>query len=327
MNNILLLDPSIGSLNKGDEIIMECVESELSSLLDGGFVMRLPTQLPPLLGYQVARNTQRVKIYKNCNFKFVGGSNLLVKNLRCTQPQWNINLANYSLLEGAVLVGVGAGAGEKSNRYTEYIYRKMLHPDYFHSVRDERSRNYVESLGLKAINTGCVTMWALSPEFCRQIPTKKSDRVIFTVTAQPRLRESSKEILNILRRNYMEIWFWPQGFGDDAFLRQLGDVSDIHFLEATKDAYRRFLEANDTDYVGTRLHGGVYAMRHLRRSIILSIDERARSIHEKNHLNCIEIDRLYDLEEMINDDLITDVKMDLTAINQWKSQFGIDGKN
>lgn len=321
MKKVLLLDPSIGSLNKGDEIIMECVEAELAPILFGRFVLRLPTQLPPMLGYQVSRNTQRATIYKNCDYKFVGGSNLLVKNLLCTHPQWNINLSNYSLLKGSVLVGVGAGAGKKSNRYTEYIYKNMLHHDFFHSVRDERSREYVESLGLKAINTGCVTMWALTSDLCSQIPSSKSERVVFTLTAQPRLKEQSAALLRILRMNYKDIWFWPQGYGDDSFLQRLGDISDIHILDATKEAYHQYLLKHDTDYVGTRLHGGVYAMRHLKRSIILSIDERARSINDTNHLNCLDISRLDQLSGLINSSFPTTVKMDFESISRWKNQF------
>ena len=45
---------------------------------------------------------------------------------------------------------------------------------------------YVEKeLGLKAINTGCVTMWMLTPEFCKSIPKKKADAAIITLTARP----------------------------------------------------------------------------------------------------------------------------------------------
>lgn len=321
MKRTLLLDPSIGSLNKGDEIIMECAEKELAPFLENHFTLRLPTQVSPFHWYQVARNSSRVKIYSNCENKFVCGSNLLIKDLLTHFPQWNINILNYQPLKGSVLVGVGAGAGEKSNRYTEIIYKKMLHPNYYHSVRDERSKQFVKSLGLKAINTGCVTMWALTPEFCSQIPCKKSDRVVFTLTAQSSLKEYSVELLKILRKEYDDIWFWPQGFGDDLFLHRLGDVSDIHFIKPSREAYHHYLLEYDTDYVGTRLHGGVYAMRHLKRSIILSIDERARSIHDSNNLNCLEINRLDKLSKYIKSSFPTTVKMDIESITRWKNQF------
>ena len=85
------------------------------------------------------------------------------------------------------------------------IYKKLLNNTYFHSVRDERSKEYVESLGLKAINTGCVTMWMLTPEFCKTIPTKKASRVVFTLTAREHnhpMKMQDQELINILNRNY-----------------------------------------------------------------------------------------------------------------------------
>lgn len=321
MIDILLLDPSFGSLNKGDEIIMECVESELAPLFKGNFVMKLPTQVSPFHWYQVARNSRRVQKYAGADYKFVGGSNVMVKDLLTHFPQWNINLFNYQPLKGSILVGVGAGAGNKSNRYTEYIYKHLLSHDYIHSVRDERSKQYVESLGLKAINTGCVTMWALTPEFCHDIPSRKSDRVVFTLTANNRLIEASKHILQTLKETYKEIFFWPQGSEDLRYLNQIGDMSDITILDASKEAYHEYLLKNDTDYVGTRLHGGVYAMRHKRRSIIISIDERASSINQSNHLNCIDIKSLQELNSIINTEIITEVRMNQEAISIWKSQF------
>ena len=78
---------------------------------------------------------------------------------------------------------------------------------------------------------------------------------------------------------------------------------------------------NATDYVGTRLHGGVYAMRHGRRSIIIAIDERAREINASNHLNCIDINDIPLLSDYINSAIETNVAMDFDSINKWKEQF------
>ena len=62
-------------------------------------------------------------------------------------------------------------------------------------------------------------------------------------------------------------------------------------------------------------------MRHKRRAIILAIDERARGINEANNLNCIEFDQLDKLEELIDSDFPTEIKMDFDAINKWRNQF------
>ena len=324
MENILLLDTSIGSDNKGDDIIMECVRKELAPIFKNNFEITLPTQLSPFNLYQVMRKSYTIKTYSNCKLKFVGGSNLLVKNLFTHFPQWNISLFNYRPIVGSILVGVGAGAGDKTNYYTRYIYKHLLNKNYCHSVRDERSRIFVESLGLKAINTGCVTMWMLTPDFCKTIPTQKAEKVVFTLTRRPNeeIDERDQFLINTLQNCYKELYFWPQGMYDYSYLCKYNNIENIHILQASKQAYDDYLTSNDTDYVGTRLHGGIYAMRHRRRAIIIAIDERAKSINEVNHLNCIDKNKITELlDPYINSSFSTRVQMDYNAINFWKEQF------
>lgn len=317
-----MLDTSIGTFNIGDAIIMECVRKELSFIMKGRFELSLPTHLAPFHGYQVWRNSLALREYSSCKYKFVGGTNLLIPNLLTHFPQWNINLFNYKPLQGVILVGVGAGAGQKNNFYTKYIYSRMLNKAYLHSVRDERSKIVMEKLGFRAINTGCPTMWMFTPEFCKQIPTGKSSEVVFTVTRSPHLdRERYQLLIDILRRNYAKVYFWPQCLGDKEYFDSLENTADIQILSPDLHTYDDFLTRHSCDYVGTRLHGGIYAMRHQRRAIVLAIDERARGINQDNHLNCIEWDNMDQLEGMINSEFSTQVCMNREAIELWKSQF------
>lgn len=325
MNKVLILDTSIASFNKGDDIIMECTRKELAPLLEKSFEVTLPTHVSPFHWYQVWRNSNYVQQFINCKYKFVGGSNILIPNLLTHFPQWNINLFNYQPMKGCLMVGVGAGAGAegKIDRYTKYIYQYLLNREYYHSARDERSKVYMERLGLKAINTGCVTMWMLTPEFCKTIPSKKADCVVFTLTkgCLPNQQEKDQYIIDTLRRCYQEVYFWPQGIEDADYFQSLANTEEIKMLGASKQAYDDYLTNNDTDYVGTRLHGGVYAMRHRRRAIIIAIDERARAINEKNHLNCIDFNQLEQLEGKILSEFNTEIVMDYESIRKWKSQF------
>ena len=324
MENILLLDTSIGSQNKGDDIIMECVRKELMPILNNNFEYTLPTHISPFHWYQVWRNSLRLQSYARCRYKFVGGSNILAKNMLTHYPQWNINLFNCSPLAGSILVGVGAGAGEHKDWYTRKLYRKVLSHTYYHSCRDERTKRYIESLGLKGINTGCVTMWMLTPEFCKTIPTQKADKVVFTLTKPSKGEKDERDqfLINTLQDSYKEIYFWPQGMYDYSYLCKFNNIENIHILQASKQAYDDYLTNNDTDYVGTRLHGGIYAMRHQRRSIIIAIDERAREINKTNHLVCIDKKNIQsDLSNLINSYFQTNITMDLDNINCWKAQF------
>ena len=321
MKNILVLDTSVASGNKGDDIIMECTHKELDFLLKDNYELRLPTHVSSFHWYQVLRKSYSLKRFVDCSLKFVGGSNILAKNMLTHYPQWNINWFNCKPIEGSILVGVGAGAGERSNWYTRKLYRRVLNHDYFHSVRDERTRNYIEGLGLKAINTGCVTMWMLTPEFCKTIPINKSEKVVFTLTKKVNHDTDYQLLIDTLKQNYAEVFFWPQGIDDYKYFKQFKNIEGIKVLQASKVAYDNFLTNNVVDYVGSRLHGGIYAMRHGRRAVIIAIDERAREINRTNHLNCIDINDIRQLPDLINSAIETKVEMDYGAINQWKEQF------
>lgn len=321
MDNLLLLDTSISSLNRGDEIIMECVRDELDFILKRHFVLNLPTHVSAFHWYQVYRGLARVKRYEECRLKFVGGTNLLVKNMMTYYPQWNVNIFNYRPIRGCILVGVGAGAGEETNFYTEYLYRRMLNRAYYHSVRDERSKEFVESLGLKAINTGCPTMWCLTPEFCKMVPMQKANRVVFTLTPTGGKDIKDQKLIDTLLKCYEKVFFWIQGDRDYDYLNSFENTNRIEIIPPTKQAYHELLLQDDLDYVGTRLHAGIYAMRHKKRAIIIAIDERARGINASNNLNSIEKEDINALEQYINGNIVTDIKMPFKAIEQWKQQF------
>ena len=321
MDNVLLLDTSVASLNKGDDIIMECVRKELGFILDGNFEVNLPTHVSAFHWYQIYRGLARINYYSNCKYKFVGGTNLLVKNMATYYPQWNINLFNSKAIRECILVGVGAGVGEGSNWYTKKLYNTVLNHEYCHSTRDARTKLYLESMGLKAINTGCVTMWMLTPEFCKTIPTKKASRVVFTLTASKIKDERDQYIIDLLQEEYSEVYYWVQGIEDYDYLRRFENVDNIKIVPPTKDAYHELLCMDDLDYVGTRLHAGVYAMRHRKRAIIIVIDERAREINKSNNLNCLEKDNIKELQMMINNTFETKIIMPFDRIEQWKQQF------
>ena len=325
MKKILLLDTSIGTSNLGDYIIMECVRKELAPILKTSFVYDMPTHLPAFSTFSVFRNSLAVQNYATADLKFAGGSNLLVKDLKTHYPQWNIHPFNSKPLNGVILVGVGAGAGEYTNKYTTNLYKKVLNGDYIHSVRDERSKRYVESLGLKAVNTGCVTMWMLTPEFCSTIPTKKAERCVFTLTGKgnsAKTLEEDQQLLDILLRNYEEVNFWIQGDLDFNYLKRMHNSEKVKIIPPSIEAYDKLLSEDNLDYIGTRLHGGVYAMRHGKRAIIIAIDERATEINRRNNLNCIaQKDIESKLEKMIQSEFATEIKMPFEAIEQWKLQF------
>lgn len=54
------------------------------------------------------------------------------------------------------------------------------------------------------------------------------------------------------------------------------------------------------DFVGTRLHGGIRAMQHKQRAIIIEIDNRAKEISSRFE---------------------NDIQIPFDKVNQWKDQF------
>lgn len=88
-----------------------------------------------------------------------------------------------------------------------------------------------------------------------------------------------------------------------------------------KAAYEAVLLRDNIEYVGTRLHGGIYALRHKKRAIIISIDERARNISADTGLITIEKDMLNGLPSLINSEFETKLNIPFEEITHWKEQF------
>jgi len=320
MENILLLDTSVGSLNKGDDIIMKCVKHQLKDLTMDSFVLTLPTHVSPFQWFQVLRRSNRVKIYSNAKYKFVGGTNLLTMDMLTHFPQWNINLFNYSPLKDSILLGVGAGKGDKVGIYTKMLYKKVLSKDYIHSVRDERTKKILEGMGFRAYNTGCPTLWSLTPNHCKEIKQTKSDNVIFTLTHHSKDYYRDQILIDTLKNNYKNIHFWIQDAKDLSYLNELQNIEGINIVPPDLENFEKCL-SSDIDYVGTRLHGGIYAMRKKIRSIIISIDERARGMEESYNLNIIERKNIQGLEGLINSEIKTNVNVNFEIVNKWLNQF------
>lgn len=322
MNYVVLFDPSIRSLNMGDHVIMKSAEAELAFLTEGQFVVRCGTHSPAATFYQCSRNNQRMQVFDNAQYKFVCGSNLFWKRMLRPEPSWNMNLFNCRPYIGCTLVGVGTHKdSDKMDYYTKKLYRKVLGEQYVHSTRDEATKSLVESLGFRAINTGCPTMWRFTESFCKTIPAEKASEVVFTLTDYDKNPKADLKLVSILKSNYDKVWFWPQGWLDAKYLEELGAEKGIGVLDPSLDSFARLLETRDVEHIGTRLHGGMFALQHRRRSIVIAIDNRVRDMKRSYGINSIERDDIDGLEKLINTSVETRIGIDVDAISRWKSQF------
>ncbi len=322
MEKNILFDTSCGSQNMGDYIICESVERELEDILKKDFLVRYATHTPVTHFYQ---NFSKNMIYKYCKeakYKFIAGTNIIQYRMIRPWANWNINIFNMKPYKDCILVGAGINPNRKNmDLYTKTLYKKILNKKYIHSVRDEKTKEVLEQLGFKAINTGCATLWMLNEEFCKNIPQNKAENVIFTLTDYCKNKEKDQELINILIKNYKKVFFWVQGSEDLEYFETLDNIKNIVIVGPHLNEYRKTLESNDIDYIGTRLHAGIYAMQKKKRSIILIVDNRARDMKKTYNLVAIERNNIEQLEQMINSKITTNLKINENLIKDWKKQF------
>jgi polysaccharide pyruvyl transferase WcaK-like protein len=77
----------------------------------------------------------------------------------------------------------------------------------------------------------------------------------------------------------------------------------------------------DIDYVGNRLHAGIRALQHGRRTIIVAIDNRAREMGQDFALPTVDRTDIERLEHLVPAPFETAVKLPNEAIARWKAQF------
>lgn len=331
MKRIILLDPSVGSTNLGDEILLRCARRELESVFHADcFFIPLPTHLQAFrLTDRIPPRPVLVEEIRNADYRFVCGTNLLSESLLRRTSPWHLNRPTAEILRGSILMGAGGAVPGADSRgfaaaYTKKLYRTVLSDRYIHSVRTSPTLQSMRGLaGIRALQTGCFSQWMLTPDFCRGIRTEKADTVVFTLTDYARDPKADRTMLSVLRRNYSRLVFFPQGLYDTDYLRSLGSTDGVEILPATVDAYEAFLSQNPhTDYVGTRFHGGIFAMRHKARCVLLSVDERMNDMKASVPQNILPRSAVPDLlEEKLRQPICTTVELDFDAIRTWKDQF------
>ena len=314
---ILRFDTALGTDNLGDNIIMHYCSRVLDEMFPEHQKISISTHRMP--SPEEEGNVSRYK------YKFVCGTNLLTS---CIEHHWR-----WILPEGirrklhfrnAVLLGVGWGEYESDcTVYSRMIYQAMLNPCLTHSVRDQYTLSKLHGAGIRnVINTGCPTTWALTPEFCKAIPTRKAADVVTTITDYRRDPEHDNEMLRILSRNYDHVYLWLQGRYDGEYLNTLNIPHNLTTIPASLEAYEEVLARGGVDYVGTRLHAGIHALNYKIRSIILAVDNRATEMGRDVNLPVIQrSDVGQTLEPMLRSDFSTEIRINQENIDRFKAQF------
>lgn len=311
---LVLFDPSIDSRNMGDSIISYYCSRALSEILAAKDVLRVPTHTLP--------TKNQLADIALAGEKIVCGTNLITPHFE-EFSNWKMpnNLEGY---RDIVTLGVGWGYYcDEISKISRFVYRTILSGKRLHSVRDGYTERKFREMGItNVVNTGCPTLWGLTPEHCALIPQKKASRVITTLTDYDRNPEADRLMLDILKRNYEQVFVWLQGTEDFSYLRSLIDPGSVQIIERDLEQYTRALDMGDVDYVGTRLHAGIHAMNRGVRSIILAVDNRAAEMGRDFHLPVIQRSNICGkLPERIASTWATNIVLPSDAIHQWKAQF------
>lgn len=307
-------DPSVESLNLGDEIIYHYCSRVLKNISSNYTAIRVPTHKMP--------ESDQLRQVCCSELKFVCGTNLITPHIEeFTNWQMPKNLTGY---QDIVTLGVGWGYYcNDISKISKFVYRTILSHNKLHSVRDSYTEKKFHEMGIhNVINTGCPTLWGLTPEHCASIPTKKANCVITTLTDYAPAPELDRRMIEILQENYDDVYVWIQGSEDESYLRSLGEFNNLKIIERNLDVYTKTLNTEDIDYVGTRLHAGIHAMNHGVRTIILAVDNRAIEMGKDFRLPVIRRDELENnLVEKIQSVWETSVSLPMGAINKWINQF------
>ncbi len=259
----------------------------------------------------------------NIDYRFVCGTNLLKSNMLRGFRQWQISIFDTWFIKNVILFGCGWWQyQEETDRYSRKLWSKVLSNDMLHSVRDDYTKTKLNSIGIhNVVNTGCPTMWCLDERTCQRIPHKRAKNVVTTLTDYHMDIESDNLMLALLSEHYQTVFFWPQGFDDLKYLQKLDVPTNLCIINTSLDAYDTLLQEEDVEYIGTRLHGGIRALQHGKRTLIIAVDNRAIEKHRDFNLNVIQRNEIDRLEDYIDSSYQTRIKLNNKEIDQYRKQF------
>lgn len=311
---LAVFDPSIGSNNMGDAIIYRYGSKVFHSLFGENNILRVSTHVMPEESVQ--------KVLPRYKYRIVCGTNLITPHME-KYSIWKFPRYLKGCTDVITLaVGMEYYSSDISQS-SKTTYTRLLSRTGLHSVRDRYTEQKFHEMGIhNVIYTSCVTLWEMTPDKCSDIPRTKASNVIATITDYSRDPENDKKLLEILLKHYENVYVWIQGKYDLEYLQTLIDIQRIKTVERTLEAFETILNCGNIDYVGTRLHAGIFALNHGVRSIIIAIDNRAREMGADTNLPVIEREEIAEkLGDKIDSDFATALNIPWDNIHKWKQQF------
>lgn len=312
MKIISLFDATISDYNLGNEIIVDSVYKHLREMFPDDFFYKLPCM-------EITSHT--IQYIRSSDFVFFGGTNVLSSRME-RYKQWGINFVNSFFIDNIILMGVGWWQYQQNESiYTRFLLRQVLNRTFSHSVRDSYTEKKLKGLGFSnVINTGCPSLWDLSSEHCVSIRQDKSTDVIMTFTDYNKDPERDIRLFEEMKKLYRNVYVWIQGVGDREYVNHICGSRAIIVAPNLK-ALDDVLASRDVDYVGTRLHAGIRALQHRRRTFIVAVDNRALEMKKDFALPVVTKEEIVELGNMIRGTWETRISLPCEQIAQWKAQF------
>ena len=126
------------------------------------------------LQYAERFGRQSLRHMRHSDYIFWGGTNALTSHMN-KYKQMGFLLKDLLFVKDLILLGVGWWQYQgKPNLYTRLFLRRLLSLERIHSVRDSYTEGMLKSIGIEnVVNTSCPTVWGITREHCRRIPTLK----------------------------------------------------------------------------------------------------------------------------------------------------------
>ena len=311
--NVVLLDTAQGTARLTDQMIMEDCRSICGQAFPGKALMCVPV-------HQYFKNTGELKNSR----KILCGTEILSPDME-TSGQLLVPecLEEYADI---CLMGVGVKQfqdGDPISQYTRNLLGFMLQGRTLHGVRDEKTRRFLEQIGVRnVVRTGCPSVWNLTEAHCGRIPKEKGKAVFTALESRQDHRSIDRELLKMLKEEYEVVYLWVRDKENLEYLQTLDSLKEYHLLPGTTAAfYEQFQTMADLDYVGTHIQAGIQSLRMGKRSLIISDTEYAQALREEMHFPILKRTMEKETEAWVCAPYETKILLPEESIRHWKSQF------
>lgn len=308
---IAFVDPGARTTNLGDLVISNSVRHELIDPIRAAGVEVVTVPLHGDL------NAEQRTVLRSAQEVLVCGTNLLSDHAYFRSP-WHWSRDDISLATGKLTM-FGVGWWQYQRMGIDLVtarWMRTLASSAPWAVRDIYSARRLQRAGVAAVHLSCPTLWGIE----RQVLPSAGKSVVVTLTDYNQDPLADERLIRLLESMFSSISFWPQGPGDEAYLRSLRPNALV--LEPTLEAFDAAMLADaSVSYIGLRLHAGVRAMQLGRASLPLSIDNRAREISLSIGLVAPSRHDLRMLEELLLEGGAQVLSIPDASIEAWRGRW------